>query len=159
MLLPFYIPYLVHAEKQYQHKYAQLYPQAHDLTSLQTCKTTGVFYSARRPKMRLASDHPAHLKQSRATSKSGKCCKKSKKNRPAGRFFLQPKLQYSVTELTVGDVHCDFEAETQVGCCRCSPSHDHLLVVLRGFINSLYLRLSQHRSQWVDDALQAEINP
>jgi hypothetical protein len=86
-LLSFHIPYLVHAEKQYQHKYTQLYPHAHRFTFLKTYSTTGFFQAVRPLQMQVSSIDSARLNQTQATNQFPKCCKKSKKNRPAGRFF------------------------------------------------------------------------
>ena len=42
-LLSLYIPYLVQAEQEYQYKYAQLYPHAHDVTFLKAYSFACVF--------------------------------------------------------------------------------------------------------------------
>ena len=139
-LLSLYIPYLVHAEQEYQYKYAQLYPHAHDVTFLKAYSFACVFIPRddcrSRPRPSTPRSRPSYGRR----TDSEIAAKRAKKNRPAGRFFLQPRLPYKETRLTVSDVHSDFEAETQISCCRCSPCHDYLLVVLRGFINSLRLR-------------------
>ncbi len=40
----------------------------------------------------------------------------------------QPCGQPANRQLTVSDVHRDFEAETQVGCCGGGPCHGDLLI-------------------------------
>ncbi len=72
----------------------------------------------------------AHLGE-RSTSRTQipKMLQKEQKKSTRRSIFLQPGLLYRATELTVGDVHSDFEAETQISCCRCSPCHVYLLVM------------------------------
>lgn len=117
----------MHAEKQYQCKDSQLNPHAHGCTFLKAYKYYTSTYaqpgSAWRPEIyhqvvQVLSDNAA---------------KNAKKNRPEDRFFFwQPRLPYKITELTVSDVHSDFETETQISCCRCGPGHDYLQLVFRG---------------------------
>jgi len=61
----------------------------------------------------------------------------NKKRRPNGRPFLkyvseQPSARPGcrLSELTVSDVHGDFEAETQIGSSGGSPVHSHLLMLM-----------------------------
>lgn len=149
-LLSLYIPYLVQAKQQYQHKYAQLYPHAHDSTFLKAYKSPRVFIPCDYCRTCPRRPDPTDAGKARAPNRFRKCCKKSKKKSTRRSIFLQPRLLYGVTRLTVSDVHRDFEAETQISRCRCSPCHDYLLVVLRGVINSLYLRLHKTAdSGWI----------
>jgi hypothetical protein len=135
----------VQAKQQYKHKYAQLYPHAHDFTFLKAYKTPGFFVRSGRCKStpwRLT----LHSRPRFERQTDLKMLQKEQKKSTRRSNFLQPRLRYRVTGLTVSDVHSDFETETQISRCWCSPCHDYLLVVLRGVINSLYLRLHKAAS-------------
>ncbi len=92
-LLPFYIPYLVHAEKQHQHKQAQLYPHAHDFTFLKAYKSSRVFIPSDRcrsgPRPSIPRTRTKHERQTGAEN----AAKRAKK--------IDPQVDFSATEVAV----------------------------------------------------------
>jgi hypothetical protein len=121
-LLSSHIPYLVHAENQYQQKYAQLDPHAHDVTFLKAYSFACVFIPRddcrTRPLPSIPRSRPSYGR--RADSEIA--AKRAKK--------IDPKVDFFATGVAVqGNRINGFEAETQISCCRCSPCHDYLLVM------------------------------
>ena len=92
-LLSLDIPYLVQAKQQYQHKYAQLYPHAHDFTFLKAYKLPRVFIPCdhcrtgpRRPTL------PTRTRRERQTD-SANAAKRAKK--------IDPQVDFFATEVAV----------------------------------------------------------
>ena len=135
-LLSPYIPYLVQTKKQHQHKNPQLDPHAHDFTFLKAYKSPRVFIPSDHCKSGPRPSIPRTRTRHERQTVSENAAKRAKKIDPKVDF-LQPRLLYRVTRLAVSDVHGDFEAETQISRCWCSPCHDYLLVVLRGLSTRL----------------------
>jgi len=86
-LLSFDIPYLVQAKQQYQHKYAQLYPHAHDFTFLKAYKSPRVFIPCDRcgsgPRPSIPRTRTRHERQTNTENGA----KRAKKIDPQVDFF------------------------------------------------------------------------
>ena len=92
-LLSLDIPYLVQAKKQYKHKYAQLYPHAHDFTFLKAYKSSRVFIPSDRcrsgPRPSIPRTRTKHERQTGAEN----AAKRAKK--------IDPQVDFSATEVAV----------------------------------------------------------